>query len=191
MVTMWRTRVWHCPPHNDFASYSWPPSVQALHMLVNEAVGGNSTILDGWGVLEGFRRDDPEAFDVLCRVPVPFREFDERNETYACEPIVQLNARGQVVIFRYSNQLMQVMDHQDPETAAFYDAYYALSRRLVSTDLSRSFRLEGGQILVVASHRILHGREAIESSGNRHLQDAYFEHDNVRNRLTVLARSHD
>ncbi|MDA8754095.1 TauD/TfdA family dioxygenase [Luminiphilus sp.] len=179
------------PPHNDFASYSWPPSVQALHMLVNDAVGGNSTILDGWGVLEEFRRDDPAAFDVLCRVPVPFREFDEHNETYACEPVVQLNARGQIVIFRYSNQLMQVMDHRNPETAAFYDAYYALSRRLLSTNLSRSFRLEGGQILVVASHRILHGREAIESSGHRHLQDAYFEHDNVRNRLTVLARSHD
>ena len=29
------------PPHNDFASYSWPPSVQALHMLVNECEGGS------------------------------------------------------------------------------------------------------------------------------------------------------
>ena len=30
------------PPHNDFASYSWPPSVQALHMLANETPGGES-----------------------------------------------------------------------------------------------------------------------------------------------------
>lgn len=43
---------------------------------------------------------------------------------------------------------------------------------------------------VLASHRVLHGREAITSSGYRHLQDAYFEHDNIRNMLTVLERSH-
>ena len=36
------------PPHNDFASYTWPPSVQALHMLVNECEGGRSTIVDGF-----------------------------------------------------------------------------------------------------------------------------------------------
>ena len=39
------------PPHNDFASYTWPPSVQALHMLVNETAGGESTIVDGWEIL--------------------------------------------------------------------------------------------------------------------------------------------
>ena len=178
------------PPHNDFASYSWPPSVQALHMLGNEAVGGNSTICDGWAVLEEFRRDHPEEFDTLCRVAVPFREFDEDNETFACEPIITLNPRGEILSFRYSNQLMQTMDFRDPETAVFYDAYYKLSRALLNTRFSRSFRLNGGEMLVVASHRILHGREAITSSGYRHLQDAYFEHDNIRNMLTVLKRSH-
>jgi gamma-butyrobetaine dioxygenase len=179
------------PPHNDFASYSWPPSVQALHMLANEASGGRSTIFDSWGLLEEFRSAEPEAFDVLCRVAVPFREFDESNETYACEPIIRLNAKEEFVIFRYSNQLMQVMNPTDPDTAAFYDAYYKLSRCLFSTDKVRRFRLEGGQILIVASHRVLHGREAIDDAGYRHLQDAYFEHDNVRNMLTVLARLHD
>ena len=179
------------PPHNDFASYSWPPSVQALHMLANEAKGGRSTIYDGWAVLQAFRQEDPAAFDVLCRVAVPFREFDDGNETFACEPIIRLNPNGEMGIFRYSNQLMQVMDPLNPDTAAFYDAYYKLSRRLITSPFNRRFRLHGGEILVVASHRILHGREAIEDAGFRHLQDAYFEHDNVRNMLTVLERTHD
>ena len=179
------------PPHNDFASYSWPPSVQVLHMLSNEAAGGNSTICDGWAVLEEFRRDHPDEFGTLCKVAVPFREFDESNETFACEPIVTLNSRRQISVLRYSNQLMQTLDFRNPETAAFYDAYHKLSRALVNTRFSRSFRLNGGEMLVVASHRILHGREAITGSGYRQLQDAYFEHDNVRNMLTVLARSHD
>ena len=178
------------PPHNDFASYSWPPSVQVLHMLSNEAAGGNSTICDGWAVLEEFRRDHPAEFGTLCKVAVPFREFDENNETFACEPIVTLNSRRQISVLRCSNQLVQTLDFRNPETAAFYDAYHKLSRALVNTRFSRSFRLNGGEMLVVASHRILHGREAITGSGYRHLQDAYFEHDNIRNMLTVLKRSH-
>jgi len=28
------------PSHTDLPSYSWPPSVQALHMLVNETEHG-------------------------------------------------------------------------------------------------------------------------------------------------------
>ena len=36
---------------------------------------------------------------------------------------------------------------------------------------------------------VLHGREAFERGGRRHLQDAYFEFDNVRNNRLVLRRS--
>lgn len=58
----------------------------------------------------------------------------------------------------------------------------------VPADVKASFRLDGGDILIVAAHRVLHGREAFEAAGSRHLQDAYFELDNVRNHLVVLQR---
>ena len=179
------------PPHNDFASYSWPPSVQALHMLVNEAEGGLSTVTDGWAALASFRETCPEHFDTLTQVNVPFREFDEHNETFAVAPMIQLDALGAFSIFRYSNQLMQCLNPMDPTTSAFYEAYHVLSSRILSGDFTRSFRLNGGEMLLVAAHRVLHGREAILSAGKRHLQDAYFEHDNVRNMLTVLSRNYD
>ena len=34
-----------------------------------------------------------------------------------------------------------------------------------------------------------HDRTALRSGGRRHLQDAYFEHDNARNHLTLLRRA--
>ena len=176
------------PPHNDFASYSWPPSIQALHMLVNEAEGGRSTLLDGWGALEAFRAQYPDEFETLCKVPVPFREFDDNNETFATAPMIQLDSKGNIALFRYSNQLMQPLDPSSTDTADFYNAYHLLSQQLFNSPFECRFRLEGGQIIVAASHRVLHGREAIETAGKRHLQDAYFEHDNVRNLLTVLKR---
>ena len=176
------------PPHNDFASYSWPPSVQALHMLVNEAAGGDSVIVDGWHVLTRLRDNHHEHFQALCSMPVPFREFDDDNETYAVAPIVRCDADGNVSSLRFSNQLMQTLDPEAPGIAGFYRAYRALCQLVTDDAFKVRFRLEGGDILIVAAHRVLHGREAFEATGRRHLQDAYFEHDNVRNHLDVLER---
>jgi len=176
------------PPHNDFASYSWPPSVQALHMLVNEAAGGESIIVDGWNVLSTLRERHPGHFRTLCEEPVPFREFDDDNETYAVAPLVRCNADGTIVSLRFSNQLMQALDPGAPGVGEFYRAYHALCGLLTADDVKARFRLEGGDILILAAHRVLHGREAFEAVGRRHLQDAYFELDNIRNHLVVLKR---
>jgi len=176
------------PPHNDFASYSWPPSVQALHMLVNEAGGGKSVIVDGWTVLSTLREHHPDHFRTLCEVPVPFREFDDDNETYAVAPLVRCDGDGNIVALRFSNQLMQMLDPGVPEVGEFYRAYHALCSLVTAEEAKARFRLDGGDILIVAAHRVLHGREAFEMVGRRHLQDAYFELDNVRNHLVVLER---
>jgi gamma-butyrobetaine dioxygenase len=176
------------PPHNDFASYSWPPSVQALHMLVNEAAGGESVIVDGWNVLNTLREHHPRYFRALCDVPVPFREFDDDNETRAVAPVVCCDGSGKILSLRFSNQLMQMPDPTHPGVADFYRAYHALCSLLTADDAKARFRLDAGDILVVAAHRVLHGREAFEAAGRRHLQDAYFELDNVRNHLVVLKR---
>lgn len=176
------------PPHNDFASYTWPPSVQALHMLVNETPGGKSIVVDGWSVLNALREENPEYFDLLCRMPVPFREFDDDTETFTVEPIVRCDTKGDIVGLRFSNQLMQVIDPNHPEAGAFYQAYHELCCRIVDPRSHTKFRLAGGEILIVAAHRVLHGREAFEATGRRHLQDAYFELDNVRNHCVVLRR---
>ena len=176
------------PPHNDFASCSWPPSVQALHMLVNGASGGKTVIVDGWRVAESLRKARPEYFDILCRVPVPFRMFDENTETRAAAPIIQLDSGGAVRAFRFSNQLMQRIPPNLPGLVTFYHAYHELCRRVTSHSAGATFRLEGGQVLVTAGHRVLHGRKAFAADGRRHLQDAYFEHDSARNHLLVLQR---
>lgn len=92
------------PPHNDFASYSFPPSVQALHMLHNEAKGGKSIIVDAWAIAESVRQERPDYFTSLCEFPVPFREFDEASETYAIEPLIKCDTAGTIISVRFSNQ---------------------------------------------------------------------------------------
>ena len=176
-------------PHNDFTSYSWPPNVQALHMLVNECEGGESCVVDGFGVLRELRSDHPDKFDVLCAVPVPFRIFSEEFECYAVNPMVELDSDGEVRMLRFNTAQMQTIPLSEPRLGDFYAAYHELSRRVNAASAQASFRLEGGQILLCAGHRVLHGRSALRSNGRRHLQDAYFEHDNVRTHLRVLRRT--
>ena len=176
-------------PHNDMVSYSWPPSVQALHMLVNECEGGDSSIVDGFAVLDQLRRHHPDKFDVLCAVPVPFRLFSEADESYSVNPMVELDGDGNVKLLRFNTQQMQPVPLSHPRLGAFYAAYHELSTRMNADSARASFRLDGGQILLTAAHRVLHGRTALHTAGRRHLQDAYFEHDNVRNHLYLLRRS--
>ena len=174
------------PPHNVFASYSFPPSAQALHMLENGAEKGSSIILDAWAVAEKIRRQRPDFFTTLCDFAVPFRQFDEDNETYAVEPIIKCDSGGNIISVRFSNQLMQAIDPMRTGVNDFYQAYHCLCCHMTDSDNHVKFRLEGGHILLVAAHRVLHAREAFVPSGKRHLQDAYFELDNIANKVITL-----
>ena len=158
-------------------------------MLENDVEGGKSIIVDSWGVAEDLRRDRPDYFETLCEFAVPFREFDETNETFAVEPIIKCDTKGRIISVRFSNQLMQTMDPMKEGVKTFYQAYHEFCRRITDPTRRCTFRLEGGQILLVAAHRILHAREAFNPVGKRHLQDAYFELDNIANKLILLQRN--
>ena len=178
-------------PHTDLPGYHWPPSVQLLHFIVNQAIGGESTVTDGWAVLADLRADDPAAFEVLCRVPVPFQVFSEEEDTYARAPIVELDTEGRVRTFRFSNHLVQPLDAHFDDVEAFYAAYRKLGRMIMSDRYKVAFKASSGDLLTVHGHRVLHGRLAFDpSSGARHLQDVYMEYDDLMARRRVLLGIH-
>ena len=173
------------PPHNDFASYKSQPSVQALHMLENECEGGELIIVDGWEIIEDLRKDNPEYFNTLKKFNVPFRQFDKNNETYAEAPIIECSSDGSVESFRFSNQLMQMVDPAMKGIKSFYKAYHEISARVHDSKYRSTFRLNEGEVLVIASLRVLHAREPFIPNGKRHLQDAYFVYDNALNNSII------
>ena len=169
------------PPHNDFASYQSQPSIQALHMLENECEGGNSIIVDGLQVVKDLRKENPDHFKILNKFKVPFRQFDENNETYAEAPLIKCSSDGSIESFRFSNQLMQMIDPAAKGLKEFYKAFHDVSARVHQDKYRSTFRLNGGEVLIVASLRVLHAREEFIPNGKRHLQDAYFVYDNALN----------
>jgi len=173
------------PPHNDFASYKSQPSIQILHMLENECEGGNSIIVDGWKVIKDLKKDHPDYFNILKEFYVPFRQFDENNETYTVAPMINCSSDGSIESFRFSNHLMQMIDPSREGIKNFYKAYHETSRRVLDTKYRSSFRLNAGEALIVASLRVLHGRESFIPNGKRYLQDAYFVYDNALNNCVI------
>jgi alpha-ketoglutarate-dependent taurine dioxygenase/DUF971 family protein len=178
-------------PHTDLPGYHWPPSVQLLHFIVNEATGGESTVTDGWSVLADLRADDPAAFEVLCRVPVPFQVFSDEEDTFATAPIVQLDTDGRVQTFRFSNHLVQPLDTRFDDVEAFYAAYRKLGLMIASDRYKVAFKTSSGDLLTVHGHRVLHGRLSFDpTSGARHLQDVYMDYDDLMARRRVLLGTH-
>jgi gamma-butyrobetaine dioxygenase len=47
-----------------------------------------------------------------------------------------------------------------------------------------------GDLVGFDNRRILHGRDAFESVGSRHLRGCYADHDDVYSKLRVLRRQH-
>ena len=178
-------------PHTDLPGYHWPPSIQLLHFLVNEASGGESTVTDGWSVLADLRAEDPAAFETLCRVPVPFQVFSDDEDTFATAPLVQTDTDGRVRAFRYSNHLVQPLDTHFDDVEPFYAAYRMLGRMIMSDRYKVAFKAASGDLLTVHGHRVMHGRLSFDpTSGARHLQDVYMEYDDLMARRRVLLGTH-
>ena len=174
------------PPHNDNAQRSHPPSGQVLAMLANDATGGDSTLVDGWQVLEQLRAVDRSAIDVLARIPVGFRQYSAESEGLTRAPMVVMDSAGRFTHLRFSNQLRQPLPVDEPALDEWYRAYRLLGRAVTDPANQVRFRLEAGDTLFVNGLRVLHGRTEFRPDGRRHLQDVYFDVDDVVGNLARL-----
>ena len=101
--------------------------------------------------------------------------------------MLRTDDRGSVVHLRYSNQLMQSLEPEHPRLEEFCRAYHRLSTVLAEPAMAARFRLDAGDLLIMHNHRVLHGRtEFRPGTGARHLQDVYFELEDLINHRRVL-----
>ncbi|WP_030453839.1 TauD/TfdA family dioxygenase [Herbidospora cretacea] len=172
-------------PHTDNPYRDPVPTIQLLHCLTNAAEGGDSGLVDGFHAAALLRAEDPEAFAVLTRTPVPFVYRDARTELTAFRPLIDVDPLGHVREVRFNNRSFGTL--RSPGT--FYDAYRAFAKVLARPELMLTFRLAPGDCLVFDNTRLLHARTAFEQSGARHLQGAYADLDGLASTLAVLRRT--
>ncbi|MFI9785721.1 TauD/TfdA family dioxygenase [Kitasatospora sp. NPDC051984] len=177
-------------PHTDNPYRDPVPTLQLLHCLRNEAAGGDSGLVDGFRAAALLREEDPEAFALLARTPVPFRYRDRTADLAAELPMIGLDPRGAIREIRFNNRSIDTLRTLDgAELDAFYAAYRRFAAITLRPELRLEFRLGPGDCLIFDNTRLLHARTAFEQAGGRHLQGCYADLDSLSSTLSVLRRN--
>ena len=154
------------------------PSIQFLHCLVNDATGGESTLVDGLAASLDYAAIDPEGHDALTQTMVTYRYHYANERLVNRSPIIETDADGTFAGIRNSERL-DFVDAIDPDTLdVFFRARSGLRSLLNDHSRRATFLLAPGDVMMMNNRRLLHGRNSYElESGMRHLQGCYIELD--------------
>ncbi|MBT8152500.1 TauD/TfdA family dioxygenase [Epibacterium ulvae] len=178
------------PLHTDLTNQELPPGYQFLHCLANEAQGGGSTFCDGAAVAEDLRSRDPEAFEVLSTISVPFRFQDETTDIRSRKAVITLDSDGNVSEVCFNAHIADLVDLESDQMVPFYRAYRLFMEMTRSADYGIALKLSGGEMVVFDNRRVLHGRGSFDpSTGFRHLHGCYVDRGELDSRVRVLARA--
>lgn len=164
--------------HTDNPYRSPVPSIQFLHCLVNDATGGESTLVDGKAAAEDYAAIDPEGYETLTKLMVTFWYQYENELLGTRAPILETEADGTFFGIRNSDRV-DFVDAVDPDILdVFYRARAGLRRLLNKPARRATFLLRAGDVMMMNNRRLLHGRNSYAlATGMRHLQGCYIEFD--------------
>ena len=175
--------------HTDLPYFEYAPGYQFLHCLVNDAKGGNSSVVDGFAVANYLKKNEKEVFKVLTNTYVKFKDTDytQKATRVLHSSLITLTKDKDFNDIRFSMAAMGTVDVDSNKMKKFYEAYYLFAKLLHSKKFKIDFRLESGDIFCFNNRRVLHGRTAFDpNSGNRHLQGYYIERDEILGRLNYF-----
>ena len=180
----------HLLVHTDLPYRDVAPGVQFLLASVVDVAGGETTLVDGYGVAEQIRRHDPEAWRLLTTVEFSYPFIRDGIELVGKAPIIGLHPDGRYHQIRRAPDLVGIPYLQ---TAADAPSLYAALRTWTAAvdDPANEIRvaLAPGDLLAFDNHRLLHGRTAFElgARGRRRLIGCYLDIEDVRSRRAVAA----
>jgi len=178
------------PLHTDLTNQELPPGYQFLHCLANDAEGGESVFCDGFAVAEDLRKIDPEAFNLLATVSIPFRFHDDEYDIRCRKTVINLDENQQVREICFNTHLAGIFDLEPDLVEAYYLAYQAYKRLTQQPNYQVNLKLRGGEMVVFDNRRVLHGRNSFDpSTGYRHLQGCYVDRGEFDSRLRKLSPS--
>ncbi len=177
------------PLHTDLPNQEVIPGYQFLHCYRNTVTGGESVFADGFSVCADLRREQPDIFELLTRVKIPYRFHDETCDIRKHRPIISQKENGDVDCFVFNAHIADVPDMDAGVLRDFYAAYLDLMCRVRNPKYAIRYALAPGEMVVIDNRRVLHGRTAFNTaSGERHLRGYYIERNEIDSRIRVLSR---
>jgi gamma-butyrobetaine dioxygenase len=176
--------------HTDIPNRHSAVNLQLLHCIENAASGGESILVDGFEAARRLRHADPDAFEVLRAIEVPWRFRDDDTEIVNRFPVIGTDGRGEVTGIRLNTGIMAPLDVAAELVVPFYAALRRFGAILRDPELEHRFRMAPGDCQIFDNQRVLHARAAFDpSTGRRHLQGCYVDKDDAMGRLRTLERA--
>jgi gamma-butyrobetaine dioxygenase len=174
--------------HTDLPTREVPPGFQFLHCIENTVAGGWSRMSDGWAVVAAIEAEAPAAYEALCTLEWVFANRSPVAEHRWIGPIIDHGAPRQPLTLRAFYPVRLAPHMSDADVPRGYEALrvFATYARDPRFQIASPFR--PGDLVGFDNRRILHGRDAFDSGGHRHLRGCYADHDDVYSRLRVLRR---
>ncbi|CAF0752982.1 unnamed protein product [Adineta ricciae] len=178
--------------HMDLLYFEAPPGLQFLHSLTNDVQGGASYYVDAFRAAETLRRQNPQAFRLLCSYPVTFHYRNAGRHYHFTRPTIVLNpfsSDQRIDHINYSPPFQAPFesDTSKDEFRQFIQAFQQFRDLLEEPSNSYELMLKKDQCVIFHNRRILHARREFDaSSGSRWLKGCYTDLDNFKAQLRTF-----
>ena len=176
-------------PHTDLPTRETPPGFQFLHCVVNSTQGGYSTMADGEAVVDHIAEHHPDDYEALTTLRWVFFNRGRGLDHRWSGPIVDLGVAGSPLTLRAFYPLKAFPDMDEADIPRAYRAARLFSTVAAEDRFQMRYPFRPGDMVGFDNRRILHGRDAYESSGERHLRGLYMDHDEIRSYARVANRA--
>ncbi|MGI9606741.1 MAG: TauD/TfdA family dioxygenase [Acidimicrobiales bacterium] len=177
-------------PHTDLPTRETPPGFQFLHCIANTTSGGFSTIADGLAVVAELEANHPEHYDALTTLRWIFFNRGPGIDHRWSGPLIDHGVPGSPLTLRAFYPVRGFPDMDPADQPRAYEAMRVFSRLAASDRFQMRYPFEPGDMVGFDNRRILHGRDAYDTGGHRHLRGLYIDHDEVRSFARVANRHH-
>ena len=176
-------------PHTDLPTRETPPGFQFLHCLKNETRGGESTMTDGYAVVETLKADWPEDYQILTTCNWIFFNRGPGIDHRWSGPIIELAEFGRPLTLRAFYPVRAFPDMPQNKIPMAYSAMQRLYKLASDSRFQIQFPFEPGDVVCFDNRRILHGRNAFDGSGSRHLRGIYIDRDEILSCARIMNRA--
>ncbi len=173
--------------HTDNPYREPVPTLQLLHAITADDVGGETLFVDGFAHAEALRREAQDAFEILARKPVRFTFAAVSGARWSSQsPVLRLGPDGAIEAVRLNHRSLDLVHGESAAVEAWYDAYLAYYRRLHAPEAAFGRRLAPGEMVIFDNRRLLHGRRSLTSRSPRWLRGCYADFDGLAATLARL-----
>ena len=176
--------------HTDNVYRNPMPGLQFLHCLETSVGGGEAILVDGFHIAETLRRENPEAFDIMTKVPVAFRYTEEGTDLRNAETLIDVDSDGRLTRVKLNNRSAAPAEVDASKIEDFYKAYQAFARTAERDEFKFIFPMKPGDLWAINNQRVMHGRTSFDPGvgGRRHMQGCYADRDSLDSKIRVLAQ---